>query len=186
MKIISKFKDYYDYLQGIYGVDNYKVYKRDEIIKESDFELMFDEKIKNQHFFYSFAINNKIYVMVKTSKGFYPLTEQLLKNLDYNDWRLRSVLDYKRSTDLNQKYGKPIIVGEGIYCSNKDWKVDRDPFMKSFSFHKMLSAKELYVEVETFMGWIKDNPPIQNKQTDAEKIVSNGFDSKISFRHRKK
>lgn len=61
MKIISKHKDYYDYLQGIYGVDNYKIYNRTKIVLEKEFELVFEDKKKkpNQHFIYAFAINGK-------------------------------------------------------------------------------------------------------------------------------
>lgn len=188
MRIISKHKDYYDYLQGVYGIDNYKIYQRKNIIKEEDFDTTFDllnKKNKNQHFVYRFAINNKIYQIFKTRKGFFPVSKELLKELDYNKWRLESILTSQGgSTNLNMKYRKPILVSVGSEYYFEKYQ-DKDPLMKSFSFHKILSAHELYIEVETFLGWIKDNPPIEDNQTDVEKILSNGFDKKISFRHRK-
>jgi len=188
MKIISKYKDYYDYLQGVYGVDNYKVYTRSNIIMEKDFELKFDledKKKTNQHFFYSFAINNKFYVIVKTLKGIFPISKKLLEDLGYSEWSIKNVLDYSNITNANKLLQKPILVSNGIASNIKDWEADKDPLMKSFSFHKILSAQELYIEVETFLGWVKDNPPIPNNQTNKEKIISNGFDLKQSFRHRK-
>ena len=189
MKIISKHKDYYDYLQGIYGVDNNKIYKRTNIIKEEDFETKFDldnKKRAKQHFFYTFAINNKEYQIIKTIKGFFPVTKEILKEFDYSKWRIESIISsIGKSTNMNRKYRKPILVSIDSEYDSFEKNKDNDPFMKSFSFHKILSAHKLYIEVETFLGWIKDNPPIENNQTDVEKILSNGFDKKISFRHRK-
>ena len=195
MKIISKYKDYYDYLQGIFGIDNYKIYKRDKIFKEHEFDLKFEDfkdRYLVPHFFYSFAINNIIYVMVKTKTGIYPLSEKLLKSLKYGKYAIESILEYdKRATDINKTLRKPIVVGIGklnsywIYNRKSDWKTESDPYLKSFSFHKVLSAQELYIEVDSFLGWMKDNPEIPNKQTNAEKLLAKGFDKKISFRHRK-
>lgn len=34
MKIVSPFKDYYDYLVGVYGIDEYK--KKREIVEEKN------------------------------------------------------------------------------------------------------------------------------------------------------
>ncbi|MGB1019408.1 MAG: hypothetical protein ACPGVH_10050 [Chitinophagales bacterium] len=195
MKIISKYKDYYDYLQGIFGIDNYKIYKRDKIFKEHEFDLKFEDfkdRYLVPHFFYSFAINNTIYVMVKTKKGIFPLSKKLLKSLKYGKYAIESILEYdKKATDINKTLRKPIVVGIGklnsywMYNRKSDWKTENDPYLKSFSFHKVFSAQELYIEVDSFLGWMKDNPEIPNKQTNAEKLLAKGFDKKISFRHRK-
>ncbi|MGB1316171.1 MAG: hypothetical protein ACPG4Y_09130 [Chitinophagales bacterium] len=196
MKIISKYKDYYDYLQGIFGIDNYKIYKRDKIFKEHEFDLKFEDfkdRYLVPHFFYSFAINNTIYVMVKTKKGIFPLSKKLLKSLKYDKYEIRNILNLdKRKTDINKEHRKPIIIGNESrtyyrYSSliNINWKTENDPYLKSFSFHKVLSAQEIYIEIDSFLGWMKDNPEIPNKQTNAEKLLAKGFDKKISFRHRK-
>lgn len=189
MRIISKHKDYYDYLQGIYGIDQNKIFQRTDILKEQDFALDFEEE---DYYFYLFAINNKIYSLLRTAKGFYPISETILKDLGFDEYSCYDYLFEKAlelnntSTDINKETRKPIVVSLFENTYEIKWLVDKDPLMKSFSFHKILSAKDLYIEVETFLGWIKDNPPIPNKQTDKEKILSNGFDNKISFRHRKK
>ncbi|MCF6297925.1 MAG: hypothetical protein L3J08_08085 [Flavobacteriaceae bacterium] len=184
MKIISKYKDYYDYLQGIYGIDQNKIFQRTNIIEEQDFDLDFE---KEGYYFYLFAINNKIYSLIRTSKGFSPISENTLKLLGFEQsYLFEKVLDLnKTKTEINKETRKPIVMAflDGDY--EIDWIKDKDPLMQSFSFHKILSAKDLYIEVETFLGWIKDNPPIPNNQTNKEKIISKGFDMKISFRHRK-
>jgi hypothetical protein len=187
MKIISKHKDYYDYLQGIYGIDNYKVYNRKNIVQEKDFEIVFEDKKRKpyQHFIYAFAINNKVYKMVKTRVGIFPLTREFLKSLEYDKWSQDRALDFDETTDLNRKLRKPILVCEGGYLDEKSKKLDCDPILKTFGFHKVLTAREVYIEVETFLGWMKDNPEPPNNQTNANKILANGFDLKTSFRHRK-
>ncbi len=43
MIILSKYKDYYDYLVGIYGRDENKIFDRREMV--TDEEFVFDEKI---------------------------------------------------------------------------------------------------------------------------------------------
>ncbi len=187
MKIISKRKDYYDYLQGIYGIDNYKIYNRKKIVLEKEFELVFEDKKKkpNQHFLYAFAINNKVYKMVKTRKGIFPLTRELLKSFDYDKWSIDRSLDFDKTTNLNKKLRKPVLVFEGGYLDKDAKKIEYDPILKSFGFHKLLTAHEVYVEVETFLGWMKDNPEPLNNQTNDNKVLTNGFDLKTSFRHRK-
>lgn len=185
MKIISKHKDYYDYLQGIYGVDNYKIYNRNKIVLEKEFELIFEDKKKkpNQHFIYAFAINGKVYKMVKTRTGIFPMTKELLKSLGYDKWSIDRSLDFDETTDLNKLLRKPVLVSEGGYLYKDSKKIECDPILKTFGFHKVLTAHEVYVEVETFLGWMKDNPEPPNNQTNANKIVTNGFDLKTSFRH---
>ena len=59
------------------------------------------------------------------------------------------------------------------------------PILSTFDFAKFIPAPEIYQKIVAFIGWTNDNPEIPNKQTDTEKIKSNGFDTKISFRHRK-
>jgi len=188
MRIISKYKDYYDYLQGIYGVDQNKIFIRKNILKEEDLNLDFE---KEKYYYYAFAINHKIYSLVRTAEGIYPISEEVLKRLgvEYLEWdsafRYYSKINHS-PTDINKVTRKPIVLSWNNLWHELNWIKDKDPLMKSFSFHKILSAKELYIEVESFFGWIKDNPPIPDNQTDEEKILSHGFDLKISFRHRKK
>jgi len=187
MKIISKHKDYYDYLQGIYGIDNYKIYNRKNIILEKDFELVFEDEKKKpyQHFIYVFAINNRVYKMIKTRNGIFPMTKELLKLLGYDRWNLDCTLSFDKTTDLNRKFRKPVLVLEGGYLYKDSDKTEFDPILKTFGFHKVLTAHEIYVEVETFLGWMKDNPEPPNNQTNDNKVLANGFDLKTSFRHKK-
>ena len=49
-----------------------------------------------------------------------------------------------------------------------------------------MSAKKVYIEVETFLGWLVDNPPLPDEQTNIGKVVSHGFDKRTSFRPKMK
>lgn len=121
--------------------------------------------------------------MVKTRTGIFPMTKELLKSLGYDKWSIDRSLDFDETTDLNKLLRKPVLVSEGGYLYKDSKKIECDPILKTFGFHKVLTAHEVYVEVETFLGWMKDNPEPPNNQTNANKIVTNGFDLKTSFRH---
>lgn len=189
MKIISKWKDYYDYLSGIYGIDNLIVYDRRENIIKHEYDSTSASKIE-------FHICNRVYTVYEYKGKFYHLYEDILK-LDkvLKKEGSRTILGYWRGkpdswskkenwserhngeTNLNKKERQPVLLKNfyGVYV----------PFLSSYNFHKVLPADEIYQEICAFMGWLKDNPEIPNKQTNLEKLDSHGFDRKKSFRHRK-
>ncbi|AGO47554.1 hypothetical protein Phi17218_021 [Cellulophaga phage phi17:2_18] len=187
MKIISKHKDYYDYLKGIYGEDPLLVYDR----RESDIVRFFpmkkdDYKIRwhiSDYAIHSFYICGYSYTLYEYDGKLYNphSSEEIVK--------LKGVLEKKGiktkikkivpiPTDINYKFRKPIIVklhGE-IFNSNSL------PVLDTFSFAKVIDAKELYIKISTFLGWLNDNPDIEDNQTNKGKIISKGFDLKTSFR----
>jgi hypothetical protein len=57
--------------------------------------------------------------------------------------------------------------------------------LTDFGLAKYVPADEMYQKVYAFISYLKDHPEIPNKQTNEEKLLSHGFDKKISFRHRK-
>ena len=183
MKIISKYKDYYDYFQGIYGVDYNRIYKREDYILKPSYSASSDEDEPFR--MHTFAINNKLYYMAENEKGMHVLTPEFIDQAyPKKRWIASRYKDYisEVNTDINRIKRKPILYQ--TYRWNQEWQ-NGDPILKSFDFHKVMSAKDVYLEVESFMGWLKDNPPIPDKMTDKEKTVSHGFDLKKSFRHRK-
>ncbi len=62
---------------------------------------------------------------------------------------------------------------------------EKTPLLSSFGFAKFLPPEIVYQELDIFLGWLKDNPPIEDNRTDLEKLQSQGFDKKVSFRNRK-
>ena len=174
MLIITKHKDYYDYLQGIYGVDNNKVYKRENYLIHQGWV----EPLGGSYKTHCFAINNKTYFIYEIKSGFYVDKRPTKWDLSF---MFREPISEK--TDINIKKRKPIVYGR-LRGNKYEWW-SGDPIMQSFDFYKILTAEQMYIEVETFLGYLKDHPEIPNKQTNVEKLESHGFDKKISFRHRK-
>lgn len=180
MRIISKYKDYYDYYQGIFGVDNNKIYKRTNYI----FYEKFNPTLRVYDFLlHTFAINNKIHFFFEDKAKMLYLTKDNLANLKLPYYTEKHVLEIisNADTDINRQKRQPIVYGRIVRGNKIVWQ-NGVPIMKSFGFQKVMSARKLYIEVESFMGYLKDNPPIPDKRTNKEKIITNGFDVKTSFR----
>ena len=200
MKIISKFKDYYDYLQGIYGIDDKLVLDRrskDGLFKLEDVRgsgVDFESQV-----LYFFIAGQSYYMEYYKGKLYYTLEERkgLQAKLDkdktaankkvFNRWRY-SFWNEKLSekvwnrqnklSTLNFKKREPIILKyNGIIYTNI--------LLKEFNFPKIVPPTKMFEDISLFLGYLVDHPPIPNKQTDIEKLDSHGFDRKKSFRHRK-
>lgn len=78
MKIISKHKDYYDYLQGIYGIDELMVYdrRRENLIRHQDVVYLSDRDKVVSH---QFAICNKMWTFYEYKGKTYHTVEELVK-----------------------------------------------------------------------------------------------------------
>lgn len=210
MKIISKHKDYYDYLQGIYGIDEVMVYDR-----RVDRPYRFEDIIITDHNEITtirFAICNKIFVLFYYDGKFYHTPEERLElhNLKYKSnniptWQRSYRYGYSHdiksaeyqynkencNTDVNRILRQPVLVkvdycGEFttiIHGGKEHWNL---PILDTFKLAKYITADKMYQDISAFIGWTKDHPEIPNNQSNDEKIISHGFDLKDSFRPNKK
>lgn len=204
MKIISKFKDYYDYLQGIYGIDDLLTFDR----RSDDSLVKLDQTKIDEVQTFTFAIAGTLYV-IHCYKGSYYASREDVNNLnkilhkdeltqidDNNSrrwyFRDKEPIHYTqegwdkitRKTDVNHKLRKPVLVIVGDYSSKIDGWSD-SVVLSDFKLIKALSAHDAFVNISSFLAWLNDHPEIPNKQTNEEKLLSHGFDKKKSFRHRK-
>lgn len=205
MKILSKYKDYYDYYQGIFGMDNTKVYTRDNVYRWSpSYNPRIELTPKEETVFDFFICGKKYRILEYKGKLYHTVAELktldklLIKDSPYkwatgihiDSWTIRSSKkkferQYNKTngidTDVNMKQREPVLINR-----KKTWhSTDVDystPLLSDFSFHKIMDAKTLYIEIETFLGWLVDNPPLPDEQTNIGKVVSHGFDKKTSFR----
>jgi hypothetical protein len=227
MKILSKHKDYYDYLQGIYGIDEKMVYDRrsDNLAKPNSLTYRWEQgDDKTTYVEYTFAICNKIFTIYKYKGKIYHTVEELLELDDLLTKKddTKGVLGYwvrkggrkslekeakeiyerkNTETDVNKKLRQPVLVkdsyGEfsapitithggyfGSYTSKESakWSI---PILSEYGVASVYPAEKIYQDISSFLGWLVDNPPIPDNQTNDEKITSHGFDLKQSFRHRK-
>lgn len=198
MKIISKYKDYYDYLVGIYGIDEKLVLDRTK----------FDVPL------YSNIVT--FYICGKVIDGYYDSKEErfyfgddILKKFpksekQYSKWSLRfshslydydevihipvegsrfgqyanlTILDDKKFT--NETMGCPIMCsGKVNYNQNPTYY--HFPKLEDTGIAKILPPHEIYMLLNEWLGKEK---VITDNRTNEEKILSAGFDKKISFRN---
>ena len=194
MKIISKWKEFYDYYMGIYGIDKTLVYDRRK------YPMFKWEPIGSYPFVRKFVIHfcNMAYTFFDYNGKLYHLPEELeeLNDLLIKEGKYREVLYsyseyslsksgdtlyamYNKPTKANIKHRHPVLRiehEEKLYI----------PLLSSFDFHKVVNAEEAYKRVEAFMSWLRDNPPLPDTQSNEGKVISHGHDPKTSFRPKMK
>lgn len=180
MKIISKFKDYYDHEVGYYGYDETRVYdRRGKIVTPAN--------LYGNH--YMFGICGKLVPVINTSVGFVFTEKDIPKDQKYLHEAKNFIWQSGRLTDVNQKTGQPVLFlsnyGEFWHDENQNSTITI-PKLSEFGFPSRFSSREMYSRIYDYLGWLKDNPPIPDKMTNKEKIVSHGFDQKTSFRPKMK
>lgn len=170
MKIIGGKKDYYDYLVGYYGYDENIVYDRRNA---GQIHVKWTDR-------FLFYICGKTVPVVKKGRYFiFDPKDERLENSWKNDWDREWMNKWmNKPTKVNETERQPIL------CSVTDWRM-KDyfiPCLSNFGFAAKIEAHEMYEKIYAYLGWLKDNPEIPNKQNDKEKIVAHGFDKKTSFR----
>ena len=175
MKIISNFKDYYDFLQAN-GIDEKVVYdRRTEVqnwngnfIKQgyNGPQFIKDEEIVGVH-----ICGN--YIRLKFLNGKYHFDTQTPTNGDFYCQKQPDKDPYR--TNINVKYNCPIIVSY-----NRD--LIKNPKLSLFDFGKFMTPEKIY---QLLYDWCSTNFVPEDNRTDKEKIVGNGFDYKNSFRNTK-
>lgn len=190
MILISKRRDYYDYLIGVYGRDEKKVYDR-KLDLTSD-EIYFGDinRWRNTNIF-DLYVCNRIYRVEQVKKGTWELHKFHTVNTDYRGERRHyresqvsglKDFEYYIPRPLNLSVDSPIAI-KGTYHNDNRLK-GITPILASFGIPSVLSAEELYSELDMFIGASMTEKETDN-QNDKNKLIAKGFDDKISFRHRK-
>lgn len=191
MILLRKRTDYYDYLIGVYGRDEKKVYDR-KLDLTSD-EIYFEDinRWRNTNIF-DLYVCNRIYRVEQLKKGTWELHKFHTVNTDYRGERRHyresqvsglKDFEYYVPRPLNLSVDSPIAI-KGTYHNDNRLK-GITPILASFGIPSVLSAEELYSEVDMYLGFLMSEKEKSSKQDDKNKLISKGFDDKISFRHRK-
>lgn len=201
MKLISNFKDYYDYLIGAkYGIDPLVVYERICSTEGKDSQwhksginrpLFLDLPDRyeswiiqfcgvtyyghhyNKQFYYGESAKEHIpYHVDNTTRG--TCKDEHDNNApQYNRWGFRIYSNY---IDYNKKENCPIVLLQG-------GSVIKNVKLSDYGFGRIIPPEEAFLKITDYLSREKAIP---NNQTDKEKIVSHGFDTKTSFRKEKK
>ncbi len=203
MKILSKYKDYYDYLIAKYGIDEKVVLDRTKFdnihppgkgniisIYFCDYKIegislgdrvIYGEEIlqyyeETQSYKFSIINDNGKYHL-KYPKGEY--------GSRYKNWNpsfevLKAPVFLGEKYSPNRKYNCPILVGELTNSFGKDNEkyYSKYPILERFNFHKVFPAEDAYIKLYEWLT--KEKPMIEI--ADKHKIESHGFDKVTSFR----
>lgn len=210
MKVLSKYKDFYDYLVGTYGHDPLVVYdRRDGVVTKPNYEgngmgLYPYDKVTSpdEKTFYICGTKYTLYYyknnVYHTIDELVELHKLLLKDgnnpiLDNYSWKgvegsaKRYYKRYNGKTNVNDEQEQPVLViDQGGYHNGREY-VDATYHLVNLAPYKLaryIPADKMFQDVYSFLSKLKDEV-IPNNQSDIEKVVSHGFDKKISFRHRK-
>lgn len=212
VKIVSNFKDYYDYLTNYYGVDNHIVYNRNNKLVQvqadnniyntnswlDSYGLFIDvEKFLNptEQTLYKSIIEKKLFLyfcgefflvkktLYKLKNGTEKINVELSKLTVFNE----TLEQYFKDNNIVSA----LIYGNDythFYIKNKykirsHFKVEINPKLIEFLGNEF-SAEEVFQNIETFIGKLNTQKPLLEVNND-QKIVKYGFDLKSSFRNTK-
>ena len=188
MKIISKYKDYYDYLQGIYGVDERLVLDRRQ----------FTMPIYLSNGTIEFIIGNKRVTVLHQDGVYYCGESDMIKLggkliIDSVTNRKSYRVQYKNSLNKISTLTvsvEPLPINKNnrksecaIYTTQYG-KILPYPKLETFNVQKAFSPHDIWVELSAYLGeQITAKEPIVPVGDDKVRIISAGFDLKTSFRH---
>lgn len=191
MLILSKYKDYYDYLMGIYGIDRNLVLDRRNFTNYVPYD---NTKIKLiicgwVYEGYYDKETNKVYYgndLLKFGEIWQPFFGEHSKVKSvYIKSNRRFISDesyvalepYPDSKNLNENEGCPILV-QGNY---RDFY--RYPQLSLLNFGSCVDAETLFKALVEYLSQQKTKAEQHpDDRSDVEKLLSKGFDKKESFR----
>ena len=191
MILLRKRTDYYDYLIGIYGRDEKKVYDR-KLDLTSD-EIYFEDvsKWRNTNIF-DLYVCNRMYRVEQVKKGVWELHKFHKVNTDYAGQRRHyresqvsglNDFEYYIPRPSRMMSDSPICIKGTFHRQNN--LEGLTPILSTFGIPSVLDAVELYSEVDMYISNRMTLNEVRSEQSDENKLLSKGFDDKISFRHRK-
>lgn len=191
MILLRKRTDYYDYLIGVYGRDEKKVYDR-KLDLTSD-EIYFEDvsKWRNTNI-YDLYVCNRMYRVEQVKKGVWELHKFHKVNTDYAGQRRHyresqvsglNDFEYYIPRPSRMMSDSPICIKGTFHRQNN--LEGLTPILSTFGIPSVLDAVELYSEVDMYISNRMTLNEVRSEQSDENKLLSKGFDDKISFRHRK-
>jgi hypothetical protein len=201
MKIISKYKDYYDYLQGVWGVDEKLILNRTEgdakpSLPNGKNILVICGLIMEFYVFKNVIYMNEELNKINTKKGKWsswwgvePIYTIHLNNdseikhywnHDKIHYPLLSKDVYNIYPELDEHYKNVPIF---LFNHNTKKIFSIFPCLKELGINKHLKAEELWLMLSEWLSnRITEKEPIVPVGDDKTRIMAAGFDLKTSFR----
>lgn len=202
MHIISKYKDYYDYLQGVYGIDEKLVLDRrgfstiPYIPSDNTIDRLFIGEYQVEVFW----------------KGGQPYVGESIEQFDVESNRLKIhyyTRPYATQEDKRLYYTvpssikgrdahilkRPLFLGdkcptwkEDCPILKQEWKNEyvKFPILKKYGIQKVFSPSDMWVVLTDWLSErVSKNEPNVPIGDDKIRILNAGFDLKTSFRNSK-
>lgn len=189
MKIIGrkKYKDYYDHISDLYGIDPGVILDRSKGDAMSEFMFKTDSHAECK--ILKLAICDTLYVGIVQHNKIIWNPDEIEKKGKWVKRKGGEVFQVGKNeetrhikpikTDINQHEKCPILLVSGY----SDQRRREFPRLSDFNIASILPPEKIH---EQLYNWLLRAQVTQhvNNQTDLEKLHSKGFDKKISFRHR--
>jgi pentatricopeptide repeat protein len=183
MKILSKWKDYYDFMVGKYGMDPLLLYDRRN---KGDLVLPFKDHRAEKTVYYiavcdmvfrAYCRNGKF---LYGSKAFVQMVEDRLHTWDDkpDDMPLPDgVLVGFTLSNVNRRFDCPVVVSTS-YGFPEKWTM-QNPKLSLFDFGKVVTPEKMWMLVSEFLSREKH---MGDSRTDKMKKEARGFDDE-SFKN---
>lgn len=200
MKIIDKKKDYYDYLTGIFGIDEKLILDRRDGY-HSEFHQSYlrfyiagyiiEGLCVDGKFYYSdtlnkFVLNKKSHHPSRHWNRDYSKSIYVTYNIDDNytesDWIYREPIIDK--DDINFRFDCPILLD--LHPTWRDREVVKFPLLKDYSINKFIDAETIYQWIEAWLGKRITLSECSPELSNDNKIMSKGMSKKTSFKPKMK
>lgn len=221
MRIISKFRDYYDFVGQVYRNEDPHQVVWNRIPQKGTFagsptsgHGVLNLFIGDAQYFIMFMPNDPkkfdrydcygIVYDIEVERGIIPVNSDdhsvSFDNLDNEEWfdkhkkfwwgwyasqSYKAMIELASRPQLNtiERVKSLQIVKRAPIVAVYGNEYFINPKLELFGFQRMMNAFNLYQEIEMWFTDGRFDKEIPNKLTDKEKILTHGFDTKISFRH---
>lgn len=186
MRLLTNFKDYYDYQIGIHGIDGMVVYER--YCKLKPYHLCTsDPKI---YCCYIIAFCGTLYVIYYYDGKFYFGEEykeipdnEITKALFHyrGEHYLYTEYYHLKPTNINDEKKCPVILLQNPNWNTNEFDVNYiNPRLSDFGFASIMPPNDCFIAITNFLLREK---PATDPRTNKEKITGHGFDYITSFRN---
>ena len=193
MRIISEYKDYYDWV--VFETDNRKIFNRTYSSIEYP-EKYISSWDKSAKYFGTLYFCNKEYKFLHFNGNYYwnndSVPDDVVKaiNKEINSFRKDNkwfALGLQISSKTKEPYlhDKNLKLGCPIILSYDDRKVNYfNPKLVDINFNKVVTPIEAYQEIYNWIPYIE--PKLPGPPEDMSRYEAKGFDKKTSFRPKMK
>ena len=192
MKILDNKKDYYDYLMGIYGIDEKVFYDR-RGSKTLDYVLQRNCMTKEEYEKYIthmiLRVGNTEYTFDRDKDGKWYMPQETYDGSWWNHevYKNPRILSDEQ-IELRKDKDVPIVLE--VYIRNPRtsyWGSNvatvENPILQTFGIiPRFIPAEKIWEHVYDFISHKNDKKIVDNR-TDIEKLESHGFDKHSSFRN---